>query len=295
MSVEGLYLSRYQGEITAEAVGQMIGKKVGFVGIRLTSGAGYVDQTWEHNAAMLRDTSILLFPWHFVTTDDASKQCKNFLTQAEKFDRWRLPPALDCEGYTSVAGVIYSESELATLQKAREQFLVGAMLDGGQKFGLLPNEKMAVWDTYDLAFPTEATIDVMGRWLTVWMVGQPALAKFMYPAIYSACWCSKIFKTAAMKRYLGWWASWNTQGKPPLTEPCIPSVWKGTPYYIWQDGIIDGQPYGIPGQVSHEVWGPLLPFPNDDEPEPPPDDKDYIDLVGAGADGSKWAGRLTEE
>ena len=254
----GTYLSRYQGKITAEAVGRMIGQNVRFIGIRLTSGAGYIDPTWEHNAAMLRDTSILLFPWHFVTTEAASAQHKNFMAQVEQFDRWRLPPGLDCEAYSSTIG------------------------------GLTARE------AYGLAYPTEATVDAIGRWLTEWMASQDELAEYDYPAIYTnQSSGNKIFKTAAMARYLLWVANWHNPSKPPLTQPNKPKVWANVPHYIWQDAIIDGAPYGIQGQVSHELWGPLLPFPDDDEPEPPPDEDTIEMTIRRG--GQIYTGTLKEK
>ena len=237
MSIHGTYLSAYQGPITDEAVEKLIANGIRFVGLRLTQGKGYVDPTWEHNAAMLQDTSILLLPWHFATTDSADKQYANFIAQVEKFDRWRLPPGLDCEAYTS----------------------------------RIPSDTMAVRESiYGLAYPTEATIDAIGRWLTQWMAGQPALKDYVYPAIYTNAGSGNvIFKTKSMKRYLLWVANWHSPNKPPLEKPYLPAVWAGTPWYIWQDLIIDGAPYGIKGQISREWWGPLLPFPGD-EPTPPP-------------------------
>jgi hypothetical protein len=102
------------------------------------------------------------------------------------------------------------------------------------------------------------------------MADQPALKSYKYPAIYTNQGSgNRIFKTASMSRYPLWVANWHSPNKPPLTEPALPAVWKGKLWYIWQDSIIDGAPYGINGQVDHDIWGSLFPFPGD-EPEPPP-------------------------
>lgn len=290
----GLYLSAYQGKLTTEARDKLIAQDVDFVGLRTTSGAGYVDPTWEHNAAMLRDSGILLFPWHFTTTDDATKQYLNFSKQFAKFDKWRLPPAQDCEGYTSVAGQIFSLSELQSQPAARLVYQWHVLGTGGIRIAISPEGyKAGVWQEYTLSYPTEATIDAIGRWLTVWMAAQPALAKYVYPVIYTnVASGNRIFKTASMKRYPLWVANWNTPGKPPLTQPAIPTVWAGKPWYIWQDGIVDGKPYGIDGQVDHDIWGSLFPFPGDEPPPPPPVEDTAMTLK---LDGQNYAGKLQEK
>lgn len=294
MTIHGMYWSRYQGLMIESTVEKLIAQEVGFVGIRLTSGAGYIDPVWERNASMLRDTNILLSPWHFVTLDKPDAQYKNFIKQVEKFDHWRLPPWLDCEAFTQAGNFAFGVHELQAYPEARHTFASFKLASGDLHHAFSPDgQEFGLWSTFGLSYPSEATVDAIGRWLTAWMGGQQLLRTYPYPAIYTnEASGNKVFKTPTMKRYPLIVANWNTPGKPPLTSPAMPAVWKGAPWYRWQDGIVDGAPYGIDGQVDHQVWGDLYPFPGSPEPEPEPGA--YIELTGTGSDGSKWAGRLTE-
>lgn len=141
---------------------------------------------------------------------------------------------------------------------------------------------------FNLSYPSEAIVDSIGRSLTALMATRPKWKPYVYPTIYTNYSSGNIiFKTASMSRYSLWVANWNVE------KPLKPNVWKGTKYMIWQDAVVDGTPYGIAGKVDHDVWGDLFPFPG--APIPPPPEQDYIDLVGTSKDGSKWAGRLTEQ
>jgi len=270
MKIQGLDFSHWQGKLTIEGVGRMIGAGVRYLYVKATQGAGYIDDAFEHNVMMLQNTGLALGAYHFVTNEDAGKQWANFKKQLVKFT-WQLPPALDCEAFTSVVGEIYSVRELqmypttlAAVTIARD---IMGIDDGRLKAVVSPDgDTLGVYTSYALSYPSEAIIDAIGRQATIWMATQPTLKDYVYPAIYTNCGSgNKIFKTKAMARYLLWVANWN------VDAPCIPNVWKGVPYYIWQDYVErDGTIYGLPPNtpVDHDVWGPLLPFPS--EPTPPP-------------------------
>ena len=255
MTIQGLDISHWQGKLSIEAVGRMIGAGIRFVYVKATQGLGYIDDCFENNVMMLQNTGIQIGAYHFVTNDDAGKQWKNFKAQLDKFT-WQLPPALDCEAYTP-QGMF------------------------------APGEAVASDTVLGLTYPAETIIDAIGRQVTIWMASQPTLKGYVYPVVYTNCGSGNIiFKTAVMKRYLLWVANWN------VASPCIPKVWKGKDYFIWQDYVErDGTKYGLPPNtpVDHDVWGSLLPFPGDEPTPPPPTDEIEMTLKQAGI---IYAGKL---
>ena len=132
---------------------------------------------------------------------------------------------------------------------------------------------------------TEALVDGIGRKLTSWMEDQEDVAAYKYPTIYTNNGMGNaIFKSKSMARYLLWIAHWPRT--VPLTKPTLPSVWKGGPYFIWQDKVLpSGAEYGVPGALDHDVWGTLYPFP--DAPQ-----KRTLSLSGLGKNGEKWTGKM---
>lgn len=113
---------------------------------------------------------------------------------------------------------------------------------------------------------TQAIVDSMGMKLTTWMQDRPELASFKYPAIYTNYSTgNRVFTAQVMSRYLLWIANWG------VSSPNIPKIWQGKPYYVWQDRVMRGaQEWGIDGDLDHDIWGKLLPFPGDEPPPPPP-------------------------
>ena len=132
---------------------------------------------------------------------------------------------------------------------------------------------------------TEAIVDSIGRKLTEWMEDQEDMIAYKYPAIYTNNGMGNaIFKSKSMARYPLWIAHWPRT--VPLSKPTLPSVWKGGPYFIWQDKVLpSGAEYGVPGALDHDVWGTLYPFP--DAPQ-----KRVLSLSGLGKDGAKWTGKM---
>lgn len=239
----GIDVSRWQGELSDATVIRMIQAGIQFAYVKASQGSGSQDPCFEHNVMVLQASGMAVGAYHFVTNDNASQQYDNFLGQLGKFTAWGLPPALDCEAYTSVAG--------------------------------------SIRDTvYGLAYPTQAIVDAMGIKLTAWMGTQPSLDDYDFPAIYTnQSSGNKIFTSATMARYLLWIANWNSPGKPPLVAPNKPAVWKNVPHFIWQYAVKDGADFGDPGtQYDRDRWGTLMPFPDDDEPEPPPEE-DSIEVT----------------
>jgi len=134
---------------------------------------------------------------------------------------------------------------------------------------------------------TEAIVDSIGRKLTSWMEDQEDVAAYKYPTIYTNNGMGNaIFKSKSMARYPLWIAHWPGPSVP-LTKPTLPSVWKGGPYFIWQDKVLpSGAEYGVPGALDHDVWGTLYPFPD------APPQKRALSLTGTGKDGAKWTGKM---
>ena len=152
------------------------------------------------------------------------------------------------------AGILTGAYHFVTRDNALEQYSWFLRCVGDFKMDLPP--AMDCEKNTDGTFPTQAIVDVMGRKLTDWMKTQPKLAAYPYPAIYTnPSYGNKIFTDKIMGRYLLWIAHWRVE------EPRPPTVWTGQSYFIWQDGVVEGAPYGIVGQVDHDVWGPYMPFP----------------------------------
>jgi lysozyme len=240
---------------------------VRFVYIKATQGTTHKDPRFAANMAGAKSAGLLRAPYHFTTTDDAAKQFALFTQVIESYD-FELPPAMDCEYYNSYTGepILGYRLEVPPLTAELSKAAFGAI-------------------------PTEAIVDSLGRKLSAWMKTIPAMAGYPYPVIYTnQASGNAIFKTASMSRYPLWVASWHGP-TVPLTEPRLPKIWAGKPWYVWQDGIVDGPPYGIPdADVDHDLWGGLYPFPG--EPLPPPPAKRTIELVGKGKSGEDWTGKM---
>jgi len=307
MTIVGLDISRWQSTITAATVAAMRAQGVRFCGVKVSQGSSYEDPQWRNSVQLLQAGGIIPYPYHFVTTDRADLQYSLFSRLISQVE-WRLPPALDCEAYTATAsGQVFS---LRDLRNPLAQMSIidsdyGYAYDGDSRtyMGERESDRLLaavspdgsqVWlgSIYTLTYPTEAIVDAIGRNLTTWMQARPALAPYQYPAIYTnASSGNVIFKSASMSRYPLWVANWN------VTKPLLPTVWKGKTWYIWQDAVVAGEPYGIAGKVDHDVWGELFPFPVTPEPEPEPEPdpgQRTIHVEMKDSDGSEWSGTLYE-
>lgn len=259
MAEIGLDRSKWQGPATAAQVAAQVAAGVRFVGIKASQGGTGRDATFAANVAAYKDSGILLFPYHFVTNDNAIQQYDNFMGALSTVDyTWRLPPALDCEAFTAPARIP----------------LLGGLLG---------------------AYPSSSIVWYMAGALREEMSSWPGLAGFDWPMIYTnASSGNVIFKDAKFAQLPLWVANWR------VTAPYLPNVWRANgKYIIWQDNVVDGAPYGIDGQVDHDVWGNLMPFPDGSDPEPPdPEPTDppaYYDLTLTDPDGVKYAGRVSRE
>ena len=270
--IKGIDISKWQGELSDSTVIRMIQAGIKFAYVKASQGSGSQDLHFEHNAMVLLASGMKVGAYHFVTNDRADMQYDNFLGQLGKFT-WGLPPALDCEAYTSVGTNLFSESELMTYP--------GIFSFSDSKISVSPSGNMiGRYSVYGLAYPTQAVVDAIGIKLTAWMNAQPSLQDFGWPVIYTnASSGNRIFTSQTMSRYLLWVANWNAANKPPLVTPSKPAVWKNTPHFIWQYAVEYGTDFGDPGtQYDRDRWGPLMPFP-DDEPEPPPPDEHSIEMT----------------
>lgn len=288
MTIIGLDISKWQGKLTAATVAAMRAQNVQFCGVKVSQGTGHEDPQWRNSVPLLQAGGIKVYPYHFTTTDRADLQSGWFLSLIDSVE-WDLPPAMDCEAYTAVGGELYGISELRNLPQAQQQFIRAAMAQGVRMGEIEGREAYALWSLYGLSYPTEATVDAIGRELIEWMLARPKLAAYQYPEIYTnSASGNKIFKSPSMKRYSLWVANWGT------TTPLLPTVWKGQKYMIWQDNVVAGEPYGIAGKVDHDVWGNLFDFPVEDEPEPEPDVNEIAVTIKDAA-GNVWAGKLQEQ
>ncbi len=259
----GIDISHWQGQLSNEAISKILALGVRFAGVKFSQGTSYRDDCAVYNASQLQVAGVKVFPYHFVTTDNGIQQYNNFVESMAGF-QFDLPPALDCEYYNQVSGNAYR----------------GPVIFTGM---------------FGLTITTAAIVDVIGMRLTEWMKSQTKLTTYQYPTIYTNVSSgNKIFTSAysKMNRYNLWVANWK------VAKPNLPAIWKDKGYLIWQDGVVDGSPYGIAGDVDHNVWGNLFPFPDnppppDPEPEPNPE-ADYYDMTLKSKSGKSYAGRITE-
>jgi GH25 family lysozyme M1 (1,4-beta-N-acetylmuramidase) len=265
-TIEGIDISRYQGVMTSATINKLKEKNVKFVYVRFSQGENYKDQQAENNTKLLQDAGILVGPYHFVTTANAINQYNWFIKCMGDF-QFDLPPAMDCEAYSSTLSfsgesVIVPTMRMKILaQEHPEMFLPHP----GQDFSaVLTNGKIFVGNVYSYTYPTEAIVDVIGLRLTEWMKSQTKLTKFPYPVIYTnASSGNVIFKSLTMSRYLLWVANWNVQ------TPYLPKIWTNKPYLLWQNYVIkDASDYGIAGSLDHDVWGNYMEFPGGTTPPP---------------------------
>jgi len=290
MTIVGLDISKWQGKITPATVAAMVGQGVRFCYVKVSQDISHEDPQWRNSVPLLQAGGILVGPYHFVTNSRYDLQWGWFGSLIDQTD-WDLIPLLDCEAYTSVGGSVYSFREINTFPKAKMEFMGAALSADLQiKIYSAPAGGVIVSPIFALSYPTQAIVDGMGRSITAWMTTRPKLAPYLYPSIYTnASSGNKIFTSASMSRYPLDVANWG------VTIPNKPAVWKNTPYYAWQDGVVAGQPYGIDGKVDHQQWGLLFDFPGDEPEPPPPPEQNYIDLAGVDQNGNKWAGRLVED
>lgn len=243
MMIEILDISHWQETIDWEKL-----KKSGVKGIyiKFSQGTSYKDpKAFEHYTNAKR-ANLKVGSYHFVTNSNGIEQYNWFMSCMGdlKFD---FRPMLDCEAYQSYGySSGYEESEVFPVKELRYGRLNEA-------------EALKMGNILGYSYPTEAQVDVIGRRLA-------GFQGFDFPSIYTNYSSGNvIFKSASMKRYPIHIANWGVK------TPLLPNVWKGEKWYIWQDNVVDGTPYGVVGKVDHNVWGKKYPFPEAVDPEPNPE------------------------
>lgn len=284
----GADISHWQG--TDIDWDKMISAGIKFIYLKSSQGISFKDDCFETNYSAALAHGMAVGAYHFVTTDNALSQYQNFYgsINGKLFD---LPPALDCEYYTAQSARMVAEAFRMGMTEPEVEIAYEF------RWGKPPLAARMKARIRSYAITTYSIVDSIGMRLTEWITGQPKIKHFQFPAIYTnASSGNAIFlypKTLVMNRYPLWIANWKVQ------TPYLPKIWQGKSWLAWQDGVVDGSPYGIAGSMDHNVWGSLFDFPNAD-PEPPDPDPDpepeldYIDLAGVSRDGVNFSGRITE-
>jgi lysozyme len=115
--------------------------------------------------------------------------------------------------------------------------------------------------------------------------GHPVPAVYCSQSSGNTVWPYSDPRWRTMCENLLWVANWN------VAKPALPDVWAkaGEPYYIWQDKLVPGGPYGVESsQIDHDVWGDKLPFPGDPIPPPPPPVFAPTANLSVWIDGAEW-------
>lgn len=288
--IEGLDISHWQGSLTIAKINKMLAKGIKFVGVKFSQGTYYKDSVAEHNTALLQSKGILVFPYHFVTVESGQDQY-DWFAQCTRNIQFDLPPAMDCEHYSE-------PSKCSANKLGCEEGEVLPVLAFRRNKIPLKNRLGDIVGAY--LIPSEATVDVIGTRMRQWMKLQPRLGIFSQPSIYTNVYSGNaIFKSPSMSKYGLWVANWG------VSTPYLPNIWVGKKYIIWQDDVIDGQPYGIDGDVDHNVWGKLYDFPGgttppqpssspspSPSPSQPPPSNDYFDVVATHSSGKIYRGRV---
>jgi len=243
--IQGTDISRYQGENID--FNKMYANGARFVGIRFSQGINYRDSLAVTNYEKAKAAGLLVFPYHFTTTDNAIEQA-NWFKECMGDLKFDFSPAMDVEYYVSTQKLYGYQSEIEPVYEFR------------YNPPILTDYLKAV--TYLLTVPTEAIVDSLGRQL----IGYQGFTK---PKIYTNVGSGNtVFKSAIMgERYDLWVAHWPGPTQP-LLKPTLPNVWKTKGLYeIWQDGIVDGYPWGLPegDKIDHNVWGTNSIFPIEEE------------------------------
>jgi GH25 family lysozyme M1 (1,4-beta-N-acetylmuramidase) len=255
---------------------------VKFAYIKAGQGASHRDSLTAYHRAGARAAGIKVGAYHFVTQDNALKQAENFRGVMMELGDWDLPPAMDCEPYTSYQGDTVSLRELMTyaFPRAGISGVTGSAthsVEDADSVIIHPYVR-AEGERFDLSYPTEPIIDVIGLRLINWY-GSAVI--YTNPASGN-----RIFtKPIIGERYPLWIAHWGAN------PPVMPKVWKGRQFLAHQMGVVDGAEYGVRREVDLDHWGKLRPFPG--SPQPPPDD-DYLDCRVTTNSGV-YSGRLHHE
>ena len=280
----GLDISHWTGKLTDEAIQKIIAHGIRFVGVKFSQGTGYKDDVAEYNTAKLQAAGVLVFPYHFATNADSNAQYNWFVRCMGSY-QFDLPPAMDCEYYTAAS----NEALLLARAMGQQEAEVEVVKEFRYANPPLRTRMGAVVGAYQIT--NDKVVNQIGLALgNGWMRSQSKLAAYRWPDIYTNLASGNaIFKRDLMAKYNLWVAAWGAR------QPSLPNVWKAAGrYIIWQDGVVSGAPYGITGEVDHNRWGNLFPFPGD-EPPPPPSDLDYWDATLVSKDGKTiLKGRITE-
>lgn len=247
--IQGVDISRYQGD--AIDFNKMYNNGARFVGIRFSQGINYKDSLAQVNYIKAKEAGLKVFPYHFVTNDNAIEQA-NWFKQCMGDLKFDFSPAMDVEYYANIPRLYGFQGEIEPVYEFR------------YNPPLLTTYLKTI--TYLLTIPTEAIVDSLGRQL----IGFQGFEK---PKIYTNIGSGNaVFKSTVMgTRYDLWIAHWPGPTKP-LLEPSLPNIWKTKGLYeIWQDGVIDGFPWGLPqgDKIDHNVWGNNSIFPGKEKVEYP--------------------------
>lgn len=235
--------------------------------IKVSQGATHKDDRAKIHYEGARAEGLLVGCYHFCTNDNATAQYNNLLDAVLRInDVWDLPPALDCEAYTSYGGFRYGLSEFINFAGPLKYGL--DILDYTEHRYSLGEETIEevvlrlrdyTETVLSLTYPSSAIIDSIGRKL---------LKHHLNVAIYTnQASGNRIFGNQDVfgRRYQLWVANWTS-----AAAPALPAAWKGKPWMNWQKGVVDGAQYGVTGKVDYNEWGTSLPWPGNEEPPVPP-------------------------
>jgi len=261
MNELGLDISRHQG--TVIDWDKVASSGVKFLYIKCSQGTDHKDPNFEANIVNAKKVGIKVGPYHFTTTGNALDQYNWFVycMGGTEFD---LVPALDCEYYSG-----YGDNLRPILQFRYNNPPLSIRISGAI-------------NTYSIT--TQEIVDSIGRRLTNWITTKPKLKDFIFPTIYTNVSSgNRIFTKTIMNRYPLWVAHWHGPSVR-LTKPTLPRIWKDKDWYIWQDEVVDGDKYGFPSKVDHDIWGKLFEFPGEE--------KDYFNVIGKTSNNLNVAGRI---
>ncbi len=267
MIIFGHDRSRYQGPLTQAQVDKHKAMGSRFFWVRFSQGTSYRDPEAVAATRLLQANGFPVGPYHFTTTDNALSQY-NWFVKCMGDIQFDLPPAMDVEYYSSMSELRNIRRRGMGIEEEEVKIITDLRYDK-------PPLRARFAAPLRYSIPTAAIVDSLGLKLTTWMQGQSKLVAlanlypaYAFPAIYTNVSSGNaVFtkKYAVMAdRYNLWAANWGVQ------SPNLPAIWKGKPYLVWQDKVEDGAPYGIVGQLDHDVWGTAVPFPGD-TPVPPVD------------------------
>lgn len=130
--IHGIDLSRYQGEVFWEAVGD--NSKMAYVYLKATEGGSLIDPTYKKNIELAHHYGLKVGSYHFFRPKvDLTQQIENFKSQCRPGDQ-DLLPMIDIESTGGLSTEEFCDSLMKFLQMVEKEYRQKPLLYTGTNF-----------------------------------------------------------------------------------------------------------------------------------------------------------------